>query len=188
MRGNRFVKPEVRRLYLADVHVRAHESLVALKGDDAATPEQIARSEASVAAAVELGDYIDVKRRLNTGERQEMLAKMTPYVTPGELVRMESRQVLTAKVVAYLLGWSLADDDGTPVPYSPNLSEAHRLATINSLDPDTFREIKDAIDAHEDAEDAAREKEKNGRSGENVSAPNSPSPSTTVGATATSTS
>jgi hypothetical protein len=30
-------------------------------------------------------------------------------------------------VLTYLLGWSLVDDDGAPVPFSPMLPEAERL-------------------------------------------------------------
>lgn len=90
------------------------------------------------------GDYIDVKRRLNTGEQQELFAVMAPLVTPGEKVQLNSRMALTAKVMAYLLAWSFTDD-GQPVPVT--------LGAVNGLDPDTFREIRDAIETHEDVVD-----------------------------------
>lgn len=98
------------------------------------------------------GDYIDVRHRLNTGEQQDMFAVMAPHMTAGEKVQLQSREVQTAKVLAYLLGWSLTDD-GKPVPMSPEMPEAARLSTLRALDPDTFREIREAIEAHEDAID-----------------------------------
>lgn len=98
------------------------------------------------------GDFIDVKLRLNTGEQQDLFARITPHLTPGAPVQLQSRQVMTAKVLAYLVGWSLTDD-GRPVPMSPDLSDEVRQSTLNNLDPDTFREIRAAIDAHEAATD-----------------------------------
>ena len=52
------------------------------------------------------GDWIEVKRRLNTGDQQNMMAQMMPTITPGQPYALDSRQVLTAKVLAYLLDWS----------------------------------------------------------------------------------
>ena len=94
--------------------------------------------------------YIDVKRRLNTGEQQDLFAVLTPLVTPGEAVRYDAKEVFTAKVLAYLLGWSLTQD-GTPIPMSPDMSETARRATLRSLAPEVFKEIRDAVEAHEDA-------------------------------------
>lgn len=89
------------------------------------------------------GDWIDVKRRLNTGEQHDLFARMLPpLVTPGEKMQLQSKEVLLAKVSAYLLDWSLTDQ-GRPVPVTDG--------AIKNLDPDTFGEIRDAIDAHETA-------------------------------------
>lgn len=132
------------------------------------------------------GDYIDVKKRLNTGEHQDMLARMTPYQMPGLPVQMNSLEVMRARVLAYLVSWSLTDD-GTPVPYELDQPEATRLETLRSLDPDTFREIRTAIEDHEDVQDAQREAEKNGMGGGTELPATSPSPSTTAGAMSGST-
>src|SRR3954464_12266481 len=94
------------------------------------------------------GHYIDIKKRLNHGEREDMYARIAPYVVPGEPAHMNRREVRTAKVLTYLVGWSLTDE-GMPVPMSAVLSEADRLDTIRSLDPDRFDEIHGAIEAHE---------------------------------------
>lgn len=134
---------------------------------------------------ISAGDFIDVKKRLNAGEHQDYLSRLLPYQTPGEKPSLDTRQVATGKVLAYLLGWSLTDD-GRPVSYSLDLPEADRISLLNSLDIDTFREIREAIDAHEEAEDQARAAEKNGRGSETASPAISPLPSTTAGATTTS--
>lgn len=131
------------------------------------------------------GDYIDITNRLNHGEREDMFARMSPHA-----LELDRRQVRTAKVVAYLLGWSLTDGDapgeGTPVPMSPDLPEAARIDTIRSLDPDTFIEIYDAIDAHELAVTQARSDAKKKTGGTPASDPISPSPSAAAGPSPTS--
>jgi hypothetical protein len=103
------------------------------------------------------GHYIDIKKRLNSGERDDMHARWAPYVIAGQPAQLDRREVRVAKVLTYLLGWSLTDD-GMPVPFSPAVPEADRIATIRSLDPDRFDEIHAAIEAHEEAYDAAKKK------------------------------
>jgi len=162
MSRSRFVKPEVTRLYLADVHKREHHALLERTGAEQATPEQIAASEAKVAQAVEDAEFIDVKRRLNTGEQQDMFAVMAPFMTPNQPLQLQSRQVMTGKVVAYLIGWSLTDD-GKPVKVS--------ASAINNLDPETFREIREAIEFHEESVEKELAVVKNGQGGASVSTP-----------------
>ena len=123
----------------------------------------------TVRLPISQGDFIDIKRRLNTGEQQDLFAQMMPTINPGQPYALQSRHVLTAKVLAYLVGWSLTRDD-KPVPVSPD--------AVNNLDPDTFREIREAIDAHEQAVDAELEVAKKNRDIENISRP----ASTSVGA------
>lgn len=131
------------------------------------------------------GDFIDVKKRLNHGESDDYFARIAPYTNPGEPIRMETRQIRTSKVLAFLLGWSLTQK-GTPIPYAIDMPDNARLATLNSLYPDTFTEIFKAIDAHEDriaAEDAAA---KNGKGGAIASPAISPSLDDAAGDTQTS--
>jgi hypothetical protein len=130
------------------------------------------------------GDFIDVKERLNTGEYHELMARMSPVMTPGERSQLDTRAVMTSKVLEYLIGWSFVDD-GTPVPYSPEMREVDRLAIINSLDDESFNEIRDAIEAHEEAQDKARAAAKNGQGGESESSAISSSPNILAGATTT---
>jgi hypothetical protein len=101
------------------------------------------------------GQSVDIKRRLNHGETEDMYARMAP-LAGGPVHR---RDVRTAKLLAYIVGWSLTQD-GVPVAMSPELPEQTRLDTIRSLDPDRAAEMHRAIEAHEEAMDAAREAQK----------------------------
>lgn len=132
------------------------------------------------------GDSIDVKQRLNAGESHQMYAAMLPTFVRGEKPQMDTRAAITAKVLAYLVGWSLMDD-GRVVPYSPEMSEPDRLSTLNGLDSETFKEITEAIDAHEEEQERARYERKNAQAGESGSSPISASPDPSDGITTGST-
>ena len=101
------------------------------------------------------GEFITIKKRLNHGEREDMFAIMSPHVTPGETALLDRRVFRTAKVAAYLIGWSLTNE-GTPVEYSPDLPYQARVDILRALDADTFNAIYAAINTHEDAMDAER--------------------------------
>jgi hypothetical protein len=125
--------------------------------------------------------FIDVKKRLNHGEQEDMHARWSPFITPGAPPQFDRREVRTGKVLVYLLGWSLMNN-GTPVPIGPDVPEAMRLDTIRSLDPDRFLEIYTAIEAHEVAMDRERAAQKKMIGGSPDGPATSPSPS---GATVT---
>src|SRR6188474_1252203 len=96
---------------------------------DFVTPE-------SVRLPLSGGAFVDIKKRLNQGETDDMHARWAPFVVPGELSpQLNRREVRVSKVAAYLLGWSLTNN-GAPVAMTPDMSEADRLATIRSLDPE----------------------------------------------------
>lgn len=103
--------------------------------------------------------YVDVKKRLNHGETEDMYARIYQFGVTNR------REVRTAKIVAYLLGWSLTRD-GKPVSYGfdaatgKEMTEQERIDTVRSLDPDRALEIYTAIETHEAAMAAAREEEK----------------------------
>lgn len=128
------------------------------------------------------GQFLDVKRRLNAGEQQDLFAAMAPYLVAGEKPQLKSQSVMTAKILAYLLGWSLTDD-GAPIPMNPDLPETARLATLRSLDPDVFREIREVIDAHEAAIDKEIDEAKKMKGSTSASSKTSPSPDAATGAT-----
>jgi hypothetical protein len=117
------------------------------------------------------GKYIDVRKRLNHGETEDMFAKMSPYG-----VGVNRREVRTAKIAAYVLGWNLTKK-GAPVPMSPELPENERTDTIRNLNSDRAVEIHKAIEAHEEAEAQTRADLKKTNGGKPVVDPTLPSPS-----------
>lgn len=121
------------------------------------------------------GEFIEIKRRLNHGESEDMYARMAPFIDTDGHLQVNRREVRTAKVLTYLLGWTLTNN-GKPVPMSTDLTETARLDTIRSLDPDRFNEIHQAIEAHETAVVMERAAEKKDRDGAKPSSVISPSP------------
>jgi hypothetical protein len=120
------------------------------------------------------GRFVDVRKQLTHGEREDFLATIAPYDLSGSS-KLDRRLLRTTRVLTYLLGWSLVDDKGSPVPIGPELSETQRRDTIRSLDPVVFDELHAAILAHETANYAARSDPKNIPSGDSESKLTSPS-------------
>jgi len=100
------------------------------------------------------GKYVDIKKRLNHGETEDLFARISPYG-----VGVNRREVRTAKIDAYLLAWNLTKK-GEPVPMSPDLPENVRTDTIRNLTSARAVEIHKAIEAHEEKEAVARADEK----------------------------
>lgn len=126
------------------------------------------------------GKFIDVKKRLNHGETEDMHARWAPVAVAGEALQLNRREVRDAMVLAYLLGWSLTND-GKPVAYSPDMPEAQRSATIGNLSPERFNNIFKVIEAHEEAMDVERAALKKTNGGPPVADPTLPLPSTVGG-------
>ncbi len=108
------------------------------------------------------GDFVDVKLRLNHGEREDFFATIAPFDTSGN-AKLDRHVLRTARLVTWVVGWSLAKD-GKPVPMSADMSVDQRTATIRRLDTETFDEIHKAIIEHEAAVDEERAAEKNAQS------------------------
>lgn len=126
------------------------------------------------------GDTLTVKRRLNAGESRARFARMSLAGVDGAL-NVNRLQIGLATMTAYLLDWSLRDDDQRPVVIR-EVTEAALTATLDALDPTSFAEIRDAIEAHEAAMDVERTTEKNGPDGAKELPAISPSPSAVAGA------
>ena len=111
---------------------------------------------------IELADgaFIDVKRELNAGERRGVFADMCVggVMRQGEPAELDPRKVGLTRMLAYLVGWSALDEDGRPVPLS--------LAALDNLSYESFNEIANAIDAHEERVERERAEKKRIRSGE----------------------
>lgn len=120
------------------------------------------------------GRWIDVKHRLNAGERRRVFGRMVKDMGVGIRTTYNPEMVGITRLVEYLVNWSLADDLGRAVPVSE--------AAIDNLDPDLYSEISTALDAHEEKVEAERTAEKNDRDGASTSSAISPSPSGVAGA------
>jgi hypothetical protein len=111
------------------------------------------------------GDWLLVKRRLTAGEQRHAFARIVKRMVEGERTEYDPEAMGLNKIVAYLLDWSLRDAAGELVvirDQSASVLETLLLA----LDPDSFREIYDAIAAHEDRQAAILADEKKTRDGE----------------------
>lgn len=123
-----------------------------------------------VRLALSEGDFIEVKKRLNVGEIQQLAARRYRTGPNGHEVDLEL--VSLAEIRTYLVGWSLVDGQGKGLPCS---NDAEIIASVNSLDDASFKEISDALRTHIRAQDEARKQEKNGQGGELDSSKTSPS-------------
>jgi hypothetical protein len=77
-------------------------------------------------------------------------------------------------VLAYLLDWSLTDEDGVHVEIRDKPREEVR-SILRQLDPLDFQEIRVAVETHVAAQDQLREAEKNGQGGGSALPATSPS-------------
>jgi hypothetical protein len=130
------------------------------------------------------GDWLIVRKRLNTGERRDAYRRAYVENSQGQFV-VHTALVPTVLVCAYLLDWSLTDDTGHQLMIrgqSWDVIASH----VDALDPDDFSEIKAAIDAHQDAMTREREAQKKTRTGATPSSAISGLPSAVDGPSTTS--
>jgi len=113
------------------------------------------------------GHWIDVKVELSYGEVQAMYAAMRRQVAPGEGLTLDPMLIGHARMGAYIVAWSVVDPKGRPVAVS--------AAAFDNLKPRFAKAIRDALEVHEAAVEAAQEAEKNDPDGASVSSPTSPS-------------
>lgn len=110
------------------------------------------------------GQWIDVKTRLNHGERQKALAALfTATRADGALTRNLEMAGGKAELVAYLVGWSIRMH-GKPVPIE---TEAQKVAALDALSPAKFDVLSAALTTHvaaTEAADAAAKKSQDGES------------------------
>jgi hypothetical protein len=124
------------------------------------------------------GEYVDVKQELTAGEQRRIFSQLVKEMHAGEKTVLDPEQVGKTKLLEYIVGWSFLGLDGQPAPVCES--------TIDCLDTDTYRELVDAVDAHELRSEQARAARKNGQGGEKVSPAISPLPSEPAGPSITS--
>ena len=109
---------------------------------------------AEVRIAISDGDYLIVKNRLNAGETLDMYARMR-----GADEKVDPLKFGHAVIGAYLLDWSITDDDGRVVSIRNQPPDVVAGALTNLEYPD-YQEILAAIQAHEQTIAAARQEKK----------------------------
>lgn len=128
------------------------------------------------------GDTLTVRQRLTAGEQRAAYARAYRARDGDREPQASLDEAWVALMTAYLLDWSLCDDDGRRVVIAGQPVETV-IAALDALDIESFFEIRDAIQAHDAAMVAAREQEKNGQDGERPSPGISPSPAAAPGDT-----
>lgn len=124
------------------------------------------------------GDTLIVKRRLNTGETRDMRGA----ILNDTAHTLKSDRAAFAVTTAYLLDWTLTDDDGRPVVIRDQPADVIRGA-LEQLDYDSFIEIATAIGEHAKRQTDLRAEEKKTRNSVIESDPTLRSPFGVVGAT-----
>jgi hypothetical protein len=80
-------------------------------------------------------DWIEIHYELSVGQIEAMVRLSRQPDGPHEI------GALRARLVTYLVGWSLLDQNGHPAPLSPG--------AVAQLEVETLNEINAAIEAHE---------------------------------------
>ena len=104
------------------------------------------------------GDQLTVRARLTAGEQRASYARLYRPGVDGRL-QMDPLQLGVGVILAYLLDWNLKDDAGQAVPIR-DLAPDDLQRVVDALDPDSFAEIRTAIETHEAAMLAEREAQK----------------------------
>lgn len=118
-------------------------------------------------------DWLLVKRRLNAGEQRRAFARMYRDSASGRRV-VDPLETGVALVLAYLLDWSLIDEGGKVIDIR-DADDETKLAALDAIDYESFCEIKDAIEAHQKANEAEDDAKKKIPTGEPPPAATSPS-------------
>ena len=95
------------------------------------------------------GDWIIVKKFLTAGDERAMFWRMLRQGFDGK-DKIDPLLVANAKIVAYLLDWSVSDADGNPVIIRDEGPDSI-ASIVDMLDPDDCRMIANAINDHETA-------------------------------------
>ena len=104
------------------------------------------------------GDQLTVRERLTAGEQRAHFARL---YTPGPDGRYQVNPLMAgmAVIVAYLLDWNFKDDQDQAVPIR-DLAPDELQRVLDSLDAESFVEVRTAIEAHDAAMLEARTQKK----------------------------
>jgi len=104
------------------------------------------------------GDQLIVRERLTAGEQRAHFARL---YTPGADGRYQVNALMAgmAIVIAYLLDWNFKDDQDQAVVIR-DLAPDELQRVLDSLDSESFVEVRTAIEAHDAAMLEARTQKK----------------------------
>ena len=111
----------------------------------------------TVTLPISEGDTITIKRRLSAGDRLDALQRMYRDTDRGRL--WDPVQSGMALMLAYLVDWTLVNEDGSRLSIAGK-SPTELEAILRLLYFEDFAEIRDAINAHDDAMAAERAEQK----------------------------
>jgi hypothetical protein len=120
------------------------------------------------------GDRLVVARRLTAGQELDAVDRQWRFNPSTGRPEMLMSQMTIAKMVAYLVNWSVKDAQENVIPIyeqPPDVVEAG----LRRLTGEMFREIRDAIDAHDVRVAEQITAEKKTRSGSLESSPSTAS-------------
>ena len=138
------------------------------------------RRPETIRIALSDGEWILVKKYLTAGEQRAIFRRMMRDGVTGD--QIDSVRVGWSKMVGYLLDWSATDPDGKLIAIHDK-SEDEIGAALDAMPVDAFKEILNAIEAHEAAMDKAMVQEKNGQGGASELSVTSRSAESTTGDT-----
>ncbi len=168
-------------IYLAD---SARHTLAKLQeeaaghADPASFAQALADAELEVALAEADKDFIVVKAELNAGETQAIFAEIVTDARQGEAWKLDPKQVGITRMLQWLTDWSFT----MTLPDGAEVKAPITEGAVKGLETDTFREINQALDWHEENVEATKAARKNARGSEIGSSKTSPSPSAVAGA------
>lgn len=102
-------------------------------------------------------EWVDVKAELNAGESRRVFSHLVMEMNAGEPTKLDPDKVGVTKMVEYIVGWSLLNSQGEPEPVCEE--------AIDALDQDTYQEMSEAVEQHDQRCEAARIARKNARGG-----------------------
>lgn len=97
---------------------------------------------------IEGNHWIEVKKRLTAGEARKLSASAVKEVRTDGRVTPDFEAMGKAEAMAYLVDWSLRDENDKPIPID---TDAKKLAVLDNMSEEGFEVISKAIAAHADA-------------------------------------
>lgn len=121
------------------------------------------------------GDWLLVKKHLTAGETRRMYGRlMKPAHMGDKQLALDPLESGLSMVLEYLLDWSITGLDDKTVVIRDKPVDVLKAA-LDNLDPESFVEIREAVEAHHEAMEQERAAEKNAQDGAIKSSAISPS-------------